>query len=187
MMQKKYRVYFAAAITLFGVGGIGCVFIFLFRLPVEQQIQFPDIFFNGNGLLAGCLYGIVAGFAILLFLQMKILKPASQFFTKLLNEYHVNFFDIILLSLSAGIGEELLFRGAIQHWLGIWPTAVVFIFLHGYLHPGNKPLFIYGLILLPVSAGFGYLLVSQGIIAAMIAHFLIDVILMQYMLKKRNN
>lgn len=112
-----------------------------------------------------------------------MLDGTRHFFADLLLRFKVSFPQIILLSLCAGIGEELLFRGAIQPWLGIWLTAALFIALHGYLNPKNKPLFIYGIVLLVVSAGFGYLLPKYGIYATMSAHFWIDVVLMLYLKK----
>ena len=35
-----------------------------------------------------------------------------------------------LLAAVSSIGEELLFRGAIQPWLGLWPTSLIFGLLH---------------------------------------------------------
>ncbi|MBK7566807.1 MAG: CPBP family intramembrane metalloprotease [Bacteroidetes bacterium] len=46
---------------------------------------------------------------------------------------------MLFLSFCAGVGEELLFRGAIQPWLGIWLTALLFIF-YTDLNPKDKPL-----------------------------------------------
>jgi membrane protease YdiL (CAAX protease family) len=114
-----------------------------------------------------------------------MLDATRYFFADLMKKFTVSTPEIFLLSLCAGVGEELLFRGAIQPWLGIWPTAIIFIALHGYLNPKDRPLFIYGMVLLLVSAGFGYLLPFSGIYAAMAAHFWIDVVLMLYL--KRNS
>jgi membrane protease YdiL (CAAX protease family) len=38
---------------------------------------------------------------------------------------------ILVLAASSAIGEELLFRGALQALLGFWPTALIFALLHG--------------------------------------------------------
>lgn len=34
------------------------------------------------------------------------------------------------LAILSGVGEELLFRGALQPWLGLWPTTFLFAVLH---------------------------------------------------------
>lgn len=38
---------------------------------------------------------------------------------------------IAILAVTSAIGEELLFRGALQPVLGFWPTTILFGFLHG--------------------------------------------------------
>lgn len=38
--------------------------------------------------------------------------------------------EILILALASSIGEELLFRGALLGWLGIWAQAVIFALLH---------------------------------------------------------
>ena len=75
------------------------------------------------------------------------------------------------------MGEELLFRGAIQYWLGIWLTAILFVAIHGYLNPKNWKLSIYGVFMTFAIVGIGYFFEYFGIITAMSAHFMIDVYL----------
>jgi len=38
--------------------------------------------------------------------------------------------QILTVSLLSGFGEELLFRGVIQAWLGLWPTSLLFGLFH---------------------------------------------------------
>ncbi len=38
---------------------------------------------------------------------------------------------IAVLAVTSSVGEELLFRGAMQQWSGFWVTAAVFGLLHG--------------------------------------------------------
>ena len=38
--------------------------------------------------------------------------------------------DWLLLAVAAGIGEEILFRGALQPVLGIWVTSLLFAIVH---------------------------------------------------------
>lgn len=44
--------------------------------------------------------------------------------------------EILILALASSIGEELLFRGALLPWLGVWPQAAVFALLH--IGPGRR-------------------------------------------------
>src|SRR5690606_22951868 len=38
--------------------------------------------------------------------------------------------EILVLALASAAGEELLFRGALQPIVGIWPQALIFALLH---------------------------------------------------------
>lgn len=44
--------------------------------------------------------------------------------------------EILILALASSIGEELLFRGALLPWLGVWWQAIVFALLH--VGPGRR-------------------------------------------------
>jgi membrane protease YdiL (CAAX protease family) len=81
------------------------------------------------------------------------------------------------------VGEEILFRGGIQPYLGIWVTSFVFILLHGYINPFNIALTLYGIFMVFISAGLGYLFEMYGIIASIVAHFLFDLVMFVFMRK----
>ncbi|MBK8342896.1 MAG: CPBP family intramembrane metalloprotease [Bacteroidetes bacterium] len=181
--HPKYYILIAALVTLFGIGGLGLGLMYFFHKSLFYQLLIHPARSIAIQVAIGTIYAIIALIPLTILLQLKMLDGTRHFFADLLLRFKVSFPQIILLSLCAGIGEELLFRGAIQPWLGIWLTAALFIALHGYLNPKNKPLFIYGIVLLVVSAGFGYLLPKYGIYAAMSAHFWIDVVLMLYLKK----
>ncbi len=44
--------------------------------------------------------------------------------------------EIVILALASSIGEELLFRGALLPWVGVWLQALVFALLH--IGPGRR-------------------------------------------------
>jgi len=44
--------------------------------------------------------------------------------------------EIVILALASSIGEELLFRGALMPWVGVWVQAAVFAVLH--IGPGRR-------------------------------------------------
>lgn len=60
------------------------------------------------------------------------------------------FWHWLALALSAGIGEEILFRGALQPVFGIWFTSILFAIVHvqyGFLTPATLVLFVLSFIL----------------------------------------
>lgn len=49
----------------------------------------------------------------------------------------ISFTGIVVLALLSGLGEELLFRGLLQPWIGLVPQAVLFGFLHQVRGPSR--------------------------------------------------
>ena len=80
--------------------------------------------------------------------------------------------EILVLAMASAIGEELLFRGALQPMTGVWAQAIIFALLH--IGPGVRFLpwtvsaFVIGLV-------FGWLFKLTGDLGApIVAHFAIN-------------
>jgi membrane protease YdiL (CAAX protease family) len=90
--------------------------------------------------------------------------------------------DIVLLSLAAGIGEELFFRGALQPWLGWWAASLIFGVLHA-LTP------LYFLLATAIGLYLGWLYDYTGnLLLPVLAHAAYDVAalyLLQGLLRRR--
>ncbi len=85
---------------------------------------------------------------------------------------HLGTGEILLLAVASAVGEELMFRGALQPWIGLWPQAIVFALLH--VGPGKRFL-PWTLSALAVGIGFGYLVEATGDLGApIVAHFTIN-------------
>jgi uncharacterized protein len=78
-----------------------------------------------------------------------------------------------LAAVSAAIGEEILFRGALQPIFGIIPTTLLFALLHSQyaFTPGSVAILVVG-------GAFAYLKQWQSTTAAIIAHFAYNFILL---------
>jgi membrane protease YdiL (CAAX protease family) len=84
--------------------------------------------------------------------------------------------DLMLLSLVAGIGEEMLFRGVIQaalgRWLGRWVGLAGASLMFGLLHPISPT---YVVIATALGAYLGGLYMIDGnLLSAIVAHALYD-------------
>jgi hypothetical protein len=167
-----------AAFTLVGMGGGGWLLI--------TQVQDRDAL----ALLLGpwhwgvqSVIGIGAGIIIAWVAWWIIARPdmaeVRMRYAGLVRELMPDRSLQLAVSLSAGIGEELFFRGALQHWLGIPLTAVLFVALHGYLPLRNIPLFRYGLYLTFAMLGIGWAADHCGLLLAMAAHAVIDAVLIR--------
>ena len=80
--------------------------------------------------------------------------------------------EIVILALCSSVGEELLFRGALLPWLGLWWQAAAFALLH--VGPGRRflPWTVSALVL---GVGFGALAVwTTNLGAPIAAHFTIN-------------
>ncbi len=89
--------------------------------------------------------------------------------------------DIWLLAVTSSIGEEMLFRGALTPWLGIWLQAAVFALLH--IGPDRRfiPWTIFAALLGVV---LGYLAMATGNLAgAIIAHFVINALNLRFIMR----
>jgi uncharacterized protein len=79
----------------------------------------------------------------------------------------------LFLALTAGVGEEILFRGVLQRWIGLWGQAIIF----SLMHAGGGH-WIQLVVTLAVGVGFGYAR-RRGVslILLIVAHFVYDWIL----------
>ena len=87
--------------------------------------------------------------------------------------------SIVFVSVLAGVGEELLFRAALQSWLGIWWAALLFGLAHSgtaRLHEGLGPGKA-AYLLATVGSGLllGLLYRAAGLVACITAHASFDV------------
>ena len=125
------------------------------------------------------LIGIAGGGCMILlaFFMSKwdYLNEVQSKFTIQLGGYQLTLQEIVFLSFCAGFGEEILFRGMLQPWLGIFFTAFLFIALHGYISVKSSAHLIFGLALWSMGIGLGLLGAYSGLISAAIAHMIYDI------------
>jgi uncharacterized protein len=80
--------------------------------------------------------------------------------------------DILAWAVCSAIGEELLFRGLLQPWLGLLPTTLIF----GLLHMGpDRRYWPWTVMALVMGLGFGLMFSWTGsLLSPIIAHFTIN-------------
>lgn len=90
--------------------------------------------------------------------------------------------EVMVLAAASAIGEELLFRGALLPWWGLWPQAVAFALLH--VAPGVMPPRRYlpwTAMALVLGAGFGLLAEATGDLGGpIVAHFTINLLNLRF-------
>lgn len=176
------RITKIALISLIIFGGLG-----LWIMDFARESTAGEFIMGFSSLpvqlIVGLLFGSLAGAISWWLIRRPFMRPVHGKYTRLFQSLKLKTSDIIIISLCAGIGEELLFRGAIQPYLGIYLTAIVFVALHGYLDPRNWRLSIYGILMTGIIIALGYFTEYIGIISAITAHVVIDLVLLFLLLR----
>ena len=176
MKLTKRSLFLLSLITLLGMGGVGLAIIIF-----VEGITLQTFLHSGAELPQQLFYGFTYGLGISLLaviaVQDDLFEETNALFSDMIAEIKPSILEIMFYSMCAAVGEELLFRGAIQPYVGIWVTSLLFIALHGYLSFTKPMMALYGLFMVCVSAGMGYLLVFHGIYASIAAHFVYDVVM----------
>ena len=179
-MLKKTILMRLALATLIGMPLIAIV-VDRFSDTVNLQLAITG---DGNYSMQ-LLWGGIAGLGIAvgahLLIASPLLNEVNSSYARLLGRFRLTFSEILLISLCAGVGEEMLFRGAVQPFLGIPITSVLFVAIHGYLNPRDWRLSIYGLLMTVGIAWLGYLADTRGLLSAIVGHTIIDVYLLVYL------
>jgi uncharacterized protein len=90
---------------------------------------------------------------------------------------HVRMWHIVVISIMAGLGEELLFRGVLQPLIGLPLASLIF----GAVHVGGRPFIGYGVWAACIGALFGWLMmVTGGLLAPIVAHAVYDMLALAY-------
>jgi membrane protease YdiL (CAAX protease family) len=167
-----------ATILFFGLGGAAII-------TWIQGRSLDEVFTVHDSIVKQLLIGTAVGTLVGLIAKYIVSRPGmddvSSRYAKLIGELHTTLPDRLLISLCAGVGEEIFFRGAIQYWFGIPLTAVFFVAIHGYLDPRNLKLFAYGMFMTLVMLAFGYAAAQYGLWGPVMAHMMIDVVLLEYL------
>lgn len=164
-----------ATLVFFGIGGAWLIADVqerdLDRVVVGTHDPWQQVFI---GIVSGLIIAH-AGWALI---SRPFMEPVLSRYAMLIGPLMPGGVVRLIVSVCAGVGEELFFRGAVQFWLGIPLTAVIFVALHGYLDPRSWRLSLYGIFLTVAMMGLGWQARAFGLLAPMIAHTLIDVVLL---------
>jgi hypothetical protein len=134
---------------------------------------------TSSQLLLGSAFGLLAALAGWAIIERPFMRPIKARYTNLIAPWIGSRTDRVLVSFAAGIGEEIFFRGAVQHWLGIPITAVLFVAIHGYLDPRDFRISAYGAFMVLVMLAVGWMAMHWGLVAPMAAHTVIDIVLLE--------
>jgi membrane protease YdiL (CAAX protease family) len=128
-------------------------------------------------ILIGIELGLIYALFALAVSQHPYFEEMSYKQEQILKSLQLNWVDILFISLCAGIGEEILFRAGIQHWLGPWLTSLLFVALHGYINPLSLKKSLYGILIMPFVIILAFAYEAYGLWFCITAHFSYDLLL----------
>ena len=164
-----------ATLVIFGGGGVGSIVVLQDRDLLPVLIGDQEWWWS---IAMGVAAGAFAGSAAWWLVSTPFMRTVMDRYVDRIGPLMVRPMDRWYIALCAGVGEEIFFRGAIQYWLGLWSTAILFVAIHGYLDPRRWRLCIYGVALTLLMVGFGVWAQHAGLLGPMAAHTVLDVILL---------
>jgi membrane protease YdiL (CAAX protease family) len=181
-MSKK-RIYLLGLMTLvvFPIPTFLGLYFFEGTYPLSV-LQFETLTISNT--FYGIFFGFIYAIAAMNILKNPVFKDIPLKIDQIIKELDLNYADAIVLSVCAGVGEELLFRSGIQFYLGIVPTSILFVAIHGYFSIKKIKTSLYGLVVLPfillISIGF----IKLGLWFSVFAHFSYDLVLFIGMIRE---
>jgi membrane protease YdiL (CAAX protease family) len=167
-------------LTLLGFPALGALVVYLFEEhPAQFELNFLYPFQWFNQIALGIGVGLLFGFTAWRIVQLPQLNTVRAKYGGMIKNLQLNTGQIWFISICAGVGEELFFRAVLQTYWGVPITSIFFVAIHGYLNFKNLPLFMYGVAMTVFITVLGYLKIYTGLLTPIVAHTLIDVVLLQ--------
>lgn len=124
--------------------------------------------------------GIIFGLIVIWLTELEYFEKSMSKYRNLLDNYKLTTLQVVFLSICAGVGEEIFFRGALQPILGIWVTSIFFVAIHGYFSIKDMRVNIFAVMLTLFIALLGWASQMYSIWLAVAGHFSYDLVLLFY-------
>lgn len=124
--------------------------------------------------------GIIFGIVMIWMTELDYFEQSLRKYKNLLSQFELNRGHVIFLSICAGVGEEIFFRGALQPLLGIVLTAVIFVAIHGYYSLKDMRVNIFAVALTLFIVLLGWAAETFSLWHAIAGHFAYDLVLLAY-------
>lgn len=183
--MNKYKIHLLGWITLLVFPVPAFLAVHFFKDVTWQTFLQLDNF-KTIPIVYGLEFGIIYAFLAILILKSPVFETIPLPIDRLVKDLKLNYFDVLFLSLCAGIGEELLFRSGMQTFFGVWITSFLFVAIHGYFSIKNVKMSLYGLVVLPFIILISYGYEHFGLWFSIAAHFSYDLVLFVIMLQEED-
>jgi len=200
MLEPRDKRFLSMCMVELGLGLVAIVVGWIIGFDPRSLVpDWRDWYSIGEGLVVGCVAGVVLVFVMLILALVPLRSIQS------LNEHAerqlrlllsgLSVAQLIAVSLAAGVGEELLFRGLVMQWLigdmqscttqslifGIIVSALVF----GLAHPMSIAYVIFAFFMgLAMGVLHWYF---QNLLVPIVAHWVYDAIMMVWLVNRTNS
>ena len=160
-------VFSLVALLVIGVAQAEPLSVFRGPMPVGEQ------------LLVGLVLSALAAVASYASFRLTAQSEATQNTIVAYGRLDLSGRNPLWISLAAAIGEELLFRAALQPLLGVWITSLVFLLTHTPVYQFrkvNRATLVQAAGVFGASVALGLIYQYVGLLAAMMVHTALDVV-----------
>ena len=190
---KEERSHLAVALAVEGgLAILALLLAWIFRVPILSQLA-PAGAPLGKSILVGALatLPLLAMFWWLIHATWPEARRLREQVEQLINDLfpRASLFELAMISVVAGVSEELLFRGVAQPLIGRWTTPVVGLVIasvgFGLCHAIS---WLYFALATLVGVYFGLLVVTFGdLVSPIVAHSLYDFLALAYLARQIRN
>ena len=155
---------------------VALVWIELRRLPLNLGSPWRGL---AMGIAAAAVFALVNCYLLRRAPAVAGVRSVRRLYYDALKPLFANMraFDVVLIGLAAGVGEELLFRGAIQPEIGVVPASLLF----GAMHVGGSGTVAFGCWAALFGLALGWLAIGTGgLLAPVVAHAVYDMAALTY-------
>jgi membrane protease YdiL (CAAX protease family) len=167
----------AQVLTCVGFSLIALLIIFVAQKEPLSVFRGPMTL--GEQLLAGLGLSALAAVASYVSFRLTAKSEATANTIKAYGRLDLSGLNPVWISLAAAIGEELLFRAALQPLLGVWITSIIFLLTHTPVYQFrrlNVATLVQAAGVFGASVALGFIYQYVGLLAAMMVHTALDVI-----------
>ncbi|MFM7106551.1 MAG: CPBP family intramembrane glutamic endopeptidase, partial [Flavobacteriales bacterium] len=130
-MKRNKQILMQLALATLIAMPMLAVIIDHFSETVDLQLMLLSGINPFMQILIGLFAGIVIGHLAFFISTRSFMKPVMKKYSQLFGAFELNHSEMIYVSVCAGVGEEILFRGALQPLFGIIITSLLFVAIHG--------------------------------------------------------
>lgn len=170
----------------------GVTLLAWFIAHFKHDASFPVYFSSSTELWIQLAAGIISGcfFALILTITLANLRWTRKVYRlsyELYRSIDPNPWEILLIAVTAGWSEELVFRALLQPALGILLTSLLFALAHVGAKLRQIAYLQYGAAVFILSVGLGIIYDKLGLAAAMTAHAAWDATVLAYFYRKQRS